>query len=50
VDSEVLAAPVDSENVNENLVDPDLEIVNETSYNGDKWILQRANPCGLRNS
>jgi hypothetical protein len=44
VDSEVLAALVDSENVNENLVGPDWEIVNETSYNGDKWILQRAKP------
>jgi hypothetical protein len=44
VDSDVLAAPVDSEKVNENGVDGDWEIVNKTSSKGDKWILQRAKP------
>jgi hypothetical protein len=44
VDSKVLAAPVDSENVNENWVGGDWEIVKETSSKGDKWILQRAQP------
>jgi hypothetical protein len=44
VDSEVLTAPVDLENVNENLVGPDWEIVNETSSKGDTWIHYRAQP------
>jgi hypothetical protein len=44
VDSEVLAAPVDSEKVNENRGEGDWEIINETSSKGDKWILQRAQP------
>ena len=44
MDSEVLAAPVDSENVNENLVGPDWEIVNETNSKGDMWILQGTQP------
>jgi hypothetical protein len=42
VDSEVLAAPVDTEKVNENSVGGDC--LNETSSKGDKWILQRAQP------
>jgi hypothetical protein len=44
VDSEVLAAPVDSQKVNENWVDADWEIVNETTSKGDAWIRQRAQP------
>jgi hypothetical protein len=44
VDSEVLAAPVNSEKVNENFVGADSEIVNETSTKGDAWIRQRAQP------
>jgi len=44
VDSEVLAAPVDLEKVNENRVGGDWDIVNETSSNGDNWIIQRAQP------
>jgi hypothetical protein len=44
LDSEVLAAPVDSEKVNENLVGAAWEIVKETISKGDKWILQRAQP------
>jgi hypothetical protein len=42
--SEVLAAPVDSENVNENRVCADWEIVNETTSKGDAWICQGAQP------
>jgi hypothetical protein len=41
MDLEVLAAPVDSEKVNENWVGGEWEIINETSSKGDKWILQR---------
>jgi len=44
VDSEVLAAAVDSKKVHGNSVGGDWEIINETSSNGDKWILQRAKP------
>jgi hypothetical protein len=44
VDSEVLAAPVDSEKGNKNWVDGDWEIVNETSSVGDARIRQRAQP------
>jgi hypothetical protein len=44
VDSEVLAAPVDWEKVNENWVVGDWEIVNETTFKGDAWIHQRAQP------
>jgi len=44
VDSEVVAAPVDSEKVNKNCVGGEWEIINETSSKGDKWILQRAQP------
>jgi len=44
VDSEVLAAPVDSEKFNENSDGGDWEIINEIRYKGDKWILQRAQP------
>jgi hypothetical protein len=44
VDSEVLAAPLDSEKVNENWVGGDWEIVNETTSKGDAWIRQRAQP------
>ena len=38
LDSEVLAAPVHSEKVNENGVGGDWEIVKETSSKGDAWI------------
>jgi len=44
VDSEVLAAPVHSEKVNENWVGAEWEIVNETTSKGDAWIRQRAQP------
>jgi len=44
VDSEVLAAPVDLEKVNEICVGGDWEIVNETTPKGDAWIRQRAQP------
>jgi len=44
VDSEVLAAPIDSEKVNEKWVGGALEIINDTSSKGDKWILQRGHP------
>jgi len=44
VDSEVLAAPVDLENINENGVGGDWEIINETTSKGDVWIRQRAQP------
>jgi hypothetical protein len=44
VDSEVLAAPVDSENVNENGVGGAWEIINETTSEGDAWIRQRDQP------
>jgi hypothetical protein len=40
----VVAAPIESEKVNENLVGGDWEIVNETSSQGNKWIPQRAQP------
>jgi len=42
--SEAVAAPVESEKLNENGVGGDREIVNETSSKGDKCILQRAQP------
>jgi len=38
VDSEELAAPVDSEIVNENRVVADSEIITETASKGDAWI------------
>jgi hypothetical protein len=44
VDSEVLAAPVDSKKGNKNLFGGDWETVNETSSKGDKWIRQHAQP------
>ena len=44
VDSDMLAAPIDAEKVNENWGDGDWEIVKETSSKGDKCILQRAQP------
>jgi hypothetical protein len=44
VDSEVLAAPVDSEKSNKNGVGGDWEIVNETSSKGDARIRQHARP------
>jgi hypothetical protein len=44
VDSEVLAAPVHSEKVNQNGVGAEWEIVNETTSKGDAWIRQRAQP------
>jgi hypothetical protein len=37
VDSKVLAAPVDSDKVNENGVSADWEIINETPSTGDDW-------------
>jgi hypothetical protein len=40
VDSEVLAAPVDSEKLNENEVGVDWEIIIETPLKGDTWILK----------
>jgi hypothetical protein len=40
-DSEVLVARVDSENINENWVGGEWVNVNESSSNGDKWIIQR---------
>jgi hypothetical protein len=40
----MLAAPVDSKNVNENGVVGDWEIVKETTSKGDGWIRQRAQP------
>jgi hypothetical protein len=42
VDSEVLAALVDSEKENEICVGGDWVIINETSSKGDKWILHQA--------
>jgi hypothetical protein len=44
VDSDVVAAPVDSEKFNENGVGGDWEIVIDTSSKGHKWIPQRAKP------
>jgi hypothetical protein len=44
VDSEVHAAPVDSEKVNENGVGADCEIINETTSKGDAWICQLTQP------
>jgi hypothetical protein len=45
VDSEELAALVDSEKVNVNGVDAPWEIVTETPFKGDAWIWKRRNPC-----
>jgi hypothetical protein len=44
VDSEVLAAPVDLEKLNDNWVGGHWKIINETSSKGYKWILHRAQP------
>jgi hypothetical protein len=44
VDSEALAAPVDSEKVNENRVGADWEIITETLSKGDAWIRKRSQP------
>jgi len=41
VDSEELAAPVDSEKVNENRLGADWKIVAETPFKGDTWIRKR---------
>jgi hypothetical protein len=38
VDSEVLAALVNSEKLNQNEVGAELEIINETTSKGDAWI------------
>jgi hypothetical protein len=45
VDSEELATPLNSENVNENGIGADWEIINEPTSKGDAWIRQRASPC-----
>ena len=44
VDSEALAGPVDSDNVNENGVGADSEMVNETPSTGDAWIRESTHP------
>ena len=44
MDSEVLAAPVDSEIVNENWATTVSEIVNETDSKADTWIRQLPQP------
>jgi hypothetical protein len=44
VHSEALAAPVDSEKVNENWVGADWEIINETYSKGDAWIRESTQP------
>jgi hypothetical protein len=44
MDSEVLAAPVDSEIVNENWATTVSEIVNETDSKADAWIRQLPQP------
>ena len=44
MDSEVLAAPVDSEKANENWVGADWEMINETTSKCDVLIRQRAQP------
>jgi hypothetical protein len=44
VDSELLAAPVELEKVNENCVGAAWKIVKETSSKGDTWIRQCAQP------
>jgi hypothetical protein len=44
VDSGELAAPVDSEKFNENVVSADWEIVIETLSKGDVWIQKRSQP------
>jgi hypothetical protein len=44
VHSEALAAPVDSEKVNENWVGTDWEIINETYSKGDVWICDCTQP------
>jgi hypothetical protein len=44
VDSEEPAAPLDSENVNENGVDTNWEIVTETPSKGDAWIRKSSQP------
>jgi hypothetical protein len=44
VDSEMLAAPVGSDKVNENWVGVNWKIINETTSEGDAWIPQRAQP------
>jgi hypothetical protein len=48
VHSEVLATPVDSGKVNENLVGAAWEIVNESSSKGDAWICQRLQPLSTQ--
>ena len=44
MDSEALAGPVDSDNVNENGVGADSEMVNETPSTGDAWIRESTHP------
>ena len=44
MDSEVLAAPVDSDKVNENGVVAESEIINETPSTGDVWIRESTQP------
>jgi hypothetical protein len=44
MDSEVVAAPVDSEKGNKNWIGGDWEIINETSSKGDARIRQHAQP------
>ena len=44
MDSGELAAPVDSEKFNENVVSADWEIVTETLSKGDVWIQKRSQP------
>jgi hypothetical protein len=44
VDSEEVAAAVESEIFNENRVAPDLEIITETPPNGDAWIRESTQP------
>ena len=44
MDSEELAAPVDSEKVNKNRVGANCEIITETPSKGDAWIWKRSQP------
>jgi hypothetical protein len=44
MDSSALTTPIYSKKVDENWVDADWEIINETTLKGDAWIRQRAQP------
>jgi len=50
MDSEELAAPVDSEKVNENGVGANWKIIIETPSKGNTWMWKRRSCCWLKNS